>query len=72
MSIKDLNCMIHYGDGNWVPAQRRQHLFFDPAGNAIHPPETCRDMSLENILRVMDGVKREKDAAKKRQKAEIQ
>lgn len=72
MALKDLNCMIHYGDGNWVPAQRVGVMFFDPVGNSISEPAQCQDMSAEKILRVMDGVKREKDAAKARQKAELQ
>jgi len=72
MSIKDLNCMIHYGDGNWMPAQRLGFMFYDPAGNQISEPAQCKDMSIDKILQVMDGVKRERDRAAARKKEELQ
>lgn len=72
MAIKDLNCMIHYGDGNWVPAQRVRDVFLDPMGHEIAPPAQCRDMSVESILKVMDGVRRDREVAAARAKANLQ
>ena len=54
--LKDCNCMVKYGDGNWLPSIRKDDgIYTTPQGLKVQVPSEWRPASHLDIVAEMDA-----------------